>query len=166
MSRDAVPFVRRLRESILIALVPSLFLVPAVPASGSLQEPRSAPGQRQIRVIAAERVRSFGGGGSLISPRSTDSVVLVLTLSGFAEHDWNRLPLASFAVAAGTDRFPCQLRTVMSLRPDLPLDPKSPVGDPRVVFVVPTGVLTFHLLFQDQPPIAFEAPAEIRSNVR
>lgn len=165
MSRGAVPPGRRLKGSVVMALAPCLFPVTGVPASGSPQELRPAPGQRQIRVIAAERTRSFGSGGSFISP-DTDSVVLVLTLGGFAEHDWNRLPLASFVVLAETDRFPCRLRTAMSLRPELRLEPNSSVGDPRVVFVVPTGVRSFHLLFQDQPPIAFEATAEIRTDVR
>jgi hypothetical protein len=156
MSERSLSRVRRA-----IVVVSALCFAIDVPASPASQEDRPAPGQRQIRVITAERARAF----SHITPPNKDSVVLVLTLSGFTEHDWNRLPLSSFAVSSGTDRYPCQLRTAASLKPNLFLTPNSSVGDRRVAFVVPAGATSLYLHFRDQPPIAFSPSAKIQRTV-
>ena len=129
----------------------------------------SISAERSIRVVSAERALTFGSRGSFIAPQDRNSVVLVLTIRGFSEDEWNRLPLSRFTVSSGGRTFYCQLRTVMSLRPEdsvSSLAPNSALGDPRLVFLVPKEPTSFTLRFRDEPPIPFSSSPDVKSTLR
>ena len=120
---------------------------------------RTLGAQDRIRVVAAERGFAFGG-GNLRLP-DDNHVMLVLTVRGFTEDQWNRLPLSGFVVSDGTNTYRCQLRTAASLR-----EASSVVGEPRLVFMVPKAALMLSLHFRGEPPIPFVSSSKIQSVIQ
>jgi hypothetical protein len=91
-------------------------------------------------------------------------VVLVVSVSGVGQDEWNSLALAAFSVSSSGDlRFPAVLRTAMDLKADAP---NWSVGEPRVAFFVPTDLTTFEPRYRRQPPATFTASATVKSALR
>ena len=97
-----------------------------------------------IRVVAAERGRTFGHGTAAVTSRDDDSVVLVLTIRGFTEEGWNRLPPTWFTVTTGETRVIAAIRTASAMRPEVF---SWSQGEPRLAFVVPKNARVFELRF-------------------
>ena len=115
--------------------------------------------QDRIRIVAAERGFAFSG-GNLRLP-DDNHVMLVLTVRGFTEDQWNQLPLSRFVVSDGTNTYHCQLRTAASLR-----EVSSVVGEPRLVFMVPKAAMTLSLRFRSEPPIPFVSSSKIQNVIQ
>jgi hypothetical protein len=115
-----------------------------------------------IGVVAAERGWTFGHGMMAVTSRDDDSVVLVVTVRGFTEHVWNRLPPAWFTVTTGETRVIAAIRTASTMRPEVF---SWSQGEPRLAFVVPKNARAFDLRFRNGDPIRFTVSDGLKTTI-
>jgi hypothetical protein len=121
----------------------------------------------KLEIAAAERTHSF----AFVDAPDDQHVVLVLTLGGFSDFQWNRLGLSNFAVTAAGQTYRAQARTVRDLNPAAGDEARditmaSIYGGPgRVAFIVPVSVREFEFRFRDDAPVAFAASDSIQKRI-
>ena len=144
----------RLASFILAALLLGFILLGAGHLLFAQSEPR-------IIVAVAERTKLFGLSGVPGSAsESDDKTVLVLTLKGISEDNWDKLNPDSFYLTAGESRHECIIKMSGKVGAGGKARP-----DYRLVFRAPKATTSF-VLHHEKAAVPFSVIGPLKENIR
>jgi hypothetical protein len=119
-------------------LKPAAGQVAAAPADG-------------VEIVAVRRARLYGRGPGELRPSSDSEVILVMTVRGVPDREWNA---GQIHLLAGQQRITVTRRVRF-----------SGVSDRVMVFLVPSSATRFVLQIPGQVPVPFEATEPVRDHI-